>query len=274
LSIAKLGYALESSKMNKRVQPLIQNGGTNDGGKSNTCTRLVLALLPVLGCSTILAVLYLLTNKLDITVNDSSVSQALADYEPNIEILVLIFIGATLMIIVTICRDIQINVYHRRRRSTTCGMKTVNFIAAFANITAYIGFVLVASFKVDSESEKERQLHSVGSYVYFGLSGLYGLLHTFLLWKQTQYPCVVKVVFTIVPLITVACSIIYAVKMEEAFAFEWITVALAATFVGMMSILFCIDPVDDELRAFFCCRRGGDKSNVRTSSKRTDIQLV
>jgi len=264
--------------MCKRVQPLIQkNAGTKDagGGKGSACTRMVLALLPVLGCSIILAVLYLLTYKLDITVNDSSVSQALADYEPNIEILVLIFIGATLMITVTICRDIQIYVYHRRRRSTTCGMKTLNFIAAFANITAYIGFVLLALFKIDGESETERLLHSVGTLMYFGLSGLYGLVHTFLLWKQTQYPCIIKVVFTIVPLVTIAFSIIYVLKQEEAYVTEWITVALAAIFVGLMSILFCIDPVDDELREFFCCcRRGGGKSDVRASSKRMEVRLV
>jgi len=242
-----------------------------NGGKCNECMRMVLVLLPVLGCSFILAVLYLLTYKLDITVNDISVSQALADYEPNIEILVLIFIGATLMIAVTICRDIQIYVYHRRQSSTTCGMKTLNFIAAFANITAYIGFVLLALFKIDAESETERLLHSVGSLMYFGLSDLYGLVHTFLLWKQTQYPCIIKVVFTIVPLVTVAFSIIYVLKQEEAYVTEWITVALAAIFVGLMSILFCIDPVDDELREFFCCRRGGDQINVLTSSKRKEV---
>jgi len=256
-----------------RVQPLTQSNEA-DGGKSNACIRLVLGVLPLLGCNIILAVLYLLQAKLGITMNDSSVSQALADYEPNLEILVLIFIGATLMILVTICRDIQINVYHRRRRSTTCGMKALNSIAAFANITAYAGFVLLALFPVDAESERDRQLHNVGSYLYFGLSGLYGLLHTFLLWKQTQYPCIIKVIFTIVPLVTIAFSITYVVKMEEAYMTEWITVALGAIFVGLMSLLFCVDPVDDELIDFFCCRRGGDKSRVRTDDKRKELLPV
>ncbi|KAK1747116.1 hypothetical protein QTG54_002460 [Skeletonema marinoi] len=213
-----------------------------DGGKSNACIRLVLGVLPLLGCNIILAVLYLLQAKLGITMNDSSVSQALADYEPNLEFL-----------------------------STTCGMKALNSIAAFANITAYAGFVLLALFPVDAESERDRQLHNVGSYLYFGLSGLYGLLHTFLLWKQTQYPSIIKVMFTIVPLVTIAFSITYVVKMEEAYMTEWITVALGAIFVGLMSLLFCVDPVDDELIDFFCCRRGGDKSRVRTDDKRKEL---
>lgn len=263
--------------MSKRNnQPLIQNAGTKDGGKNNPCIRLVLGLLPLFGCSIILAVLYRLTDKLNTTVNDTSVSQALADYEPNVEILALIFIGATLMIITTICRDIQINVYHRRRRSTTCGMKTLNFIAAFANIAAYAGFVVLALFPLDAELERDRLLHNVGSYMYFGLSGFYGLLHTYLLWKQTQYYIIVKVFFTILSLVTIAFIITYAVKMEEAYVTEWIAVALGAIFVGLMSILFCIDPVDDELGDFFCCRSGrGGKSHVPLiSKKRKEVEIV
>jgi hypothetical protein len=41
----------------------------------------------------------------------------------------------------------------------------------------------------------------------------------------------------------------------EQFEFEWLAAALNALYVGLMPTLFLVDPVDDELRAFFCCRR-------------------
>jgi hypothetical protein len=87
---------------------------------------------------------------------------------------------------------------------------------------------------------------------------------------------IVKVFFTILSLVTIAFIITYAVKMEEAYVTEWIAVALGAIFVGLMSILFCIDPVDDELGDFFCCRSGrGGKSHVPLiSKKRKEVEIV
>jgi len=40
----------------------------------------------------------------------------------------------------------------------------------------------------------------------------------------------------------------------EQFEFEWLAAALNAIYVGLMPTLLLVDPVDDELRAFFCCR--------------------
>jgi|Transcript_17926 hypothetical protein len=261
---------------NRRDEPFLNqpNVGTNKGGKCSACGRLLLLLFPILGCACIIGVEYLLLTRLGLTVYETSVSQALADYEPNLEILVMIFFGATFITITTICRDIQINVYHRRKRSESCSMKTLNFIAALANISAYVGFCLLALFPTDAESESVRNIHQVGSYIYFALSGLYGVLHTLLLCKQEQYPLASKIVFTILPLGTVACSIIYAVKQDEGYEYEWITVALYAIFVGLMPILFLVDPADDEIRDFFCCRRG--QKRVRRSSQggRSEQELV
>mmetsp|Transcript_18870 Transcript_18870/g.40833 ORF Transcript_18870/g.40833 Transcript_18870/m.40833 type:complete len:178 (+) Transcript_18870:331-864(+) len=177
------------------------------------------------------------------------------------------------MSIVTAMRNIQINVYHRRQKSESRTMRFLNLIAAIANIAAYVGFVLLALFDID-EPGQAPQIHYIGAYMYFGLSGLYGVLHIFLLCKQTHYPMFVKILFTLVPLTTIACTIIYAVKPEENIAFEWFSVALAAIYVGLFSILFLVDSVDDELRDFFCCRRGNRGRESRNSPSKKPPRLT
>lgn len=238
----------------RKADPLIPQ---YDDGESRcgSCGRAFLLLLPILGCSFILATLYLLVYRLDVSIKDVSVSQCLADYEPKIEVLVMIFIGATLMFTVTVMRNIQISVYHRRQKSESIFVRIINFIAAASNIFSYVGFVLVALFDLDGPGDAPR-IHLIGSYMYFVLNGLYGLLHSYLLCKQSQYPIFCKIVLTLVPSAGTACSIIYAVVMGEGYEFEWFSIALGAIFVGLMSILFIVDPVDDELGDFFCCRRG------------------
>ena len=240
----------------RKADPLLPQYDDDDGvPRCGSCGRALLLLLPILGCSFILATLYLLVYRLNVSIKDVSVSQCLADYEPKIEVLVIIFIGATLMFIVTVMRNIQISVYHRRQESESIFVRIINFIAAASNIFAYVGFVLVALFDLDGPGDAPR-IHLIGSYMYFVLSGLYGLLHSYLLCKQSQYPIFCKIVLSLVPVAGVACSIIYVIVMGEGYEFEWFTVALGAIFVGLMSILFIVDPVDDELGDFFCCRRG------------------
>lgn len=241
----------------RKVDPLIQQFDEGEGAPTQcgALGRTILILLPILGCSFVLATLYLLIYRLDISIKDVSVSQCLADYEPKIEVLVMIFIGSTLMFTVTVMRNIQISVYHRRQKSESIFVRIINFIAATANIFAYVGFVLVALFDLDGPGDAP-SIHLIGSYMYFGLSGLYGLLHSYLLCKQSQYPVFCKIILTLAPLAGFACSIIYAVVMGEGYEYEWFAVALAAIFVGLMCILFLVDPVDDELGDFFCCRRG------------------
>ena len=39
--------------------------------------------------------------------------------------------------------------------------------------------------------------------------------------------------------------------------YEWFAVAFSALFVGLFSTLFLVDPADDEIKDFFCCRRIG-----------------
>lgn len=241
--------------LRRKADPLLPQYDEAQSARCGACGRAILLLLPILGCTLVIATLYLLVYRLDREITDVSVSTCLADYEPKIEVLVLIMIGASLMFVVTVMRNIQISVYHRRQRSESIFVRIINFIAAAANIFAYVGFVLVALYDLDGPGDAPR-IHLIGSYMYFVLSGLYGLLHSYLLCKQSQYPMFCKIVLTIVPLAGVACSIVYVVLQGNGYEFEWFTVALAAIFVGMMSILFLVDPVDDELGDFFCCRRG------------------
>ena len=70
--------------------------------------------------------------------------------------------------------------------------------------------------------------------------------------------------FVMLALYALATSIlVYLLSLEEVgvlpdtlYILEWLTVALNACLVGCAVLLFLHDPVDDELRDFFCCRRG------------------
>lgn len=255
-----------------RKDPLLPttNTGIQENARCGACSRLILLLVPILGCTFILGSLCLLVYRLEVSISDTSISRCLADYSPKVEVLVLLFIGATLIFIVTAMRNVQINVYHRRQKSESICMRVLNLIAAIANIAAYVGIILLALFDLDGPGQAPL-IHYIGTYMYFGLSGLYGLLHSFLLCKQNQYPMLCKIIFTIVPIATIACSVIYAVNPEEKIEFEWFSVALAAINMGLISILFLVDSVDDELRDFFCCRRVSSGQRSRSSRSKSVI---
>ena len=252
-----------------RKDPLLPttNTGIQENARCGACSRLILLLVPILGCTFILGSLCLLVYRLEVSISDTSISRCLADYSPKVEVLVLLFIGATLIFIVTAMRNVQINVYHRRQKSESRFMRVLNNIATIANIVAYVGFVILALFDTDGPGQAPL-IHDIGAYMYFGLSGLYQVLHIFLLCKQSHYPMFCKIIFTIVSIATIACSIIFAVNPEEKTEFEWFSVALAAMHVGLISILFLVDSVDDELRDFFCCRRvSSDQTSQSSRSK-------
>eukprot|EP00970_Alexandrium_tamarense_P015917 scaffold5681_cov196-Alexandrium_tamarense.AAC.34 len=164
---------LSKSNQQKRKDPLLPqtkaHADATTGGsdikatteKCGTCGRLTLLLLPIFGCSMILSVLYLLVFRLDIKVSNSTVSAALADYEPTYEILLLLCTGAFAMFVVTAARNIQINVYHRRQKSSSTCQQLVNFVAALANIVAYFGFIILAAYPIDSEVAREPAVPSL-----------------------------------------------------------------------------------------------------------------
>lgn len=250
--MAITAFHMSQSKAN--ADPLLP---TTVKGKPGQCSSL--PFIPILACTFILAALVLLVSQLDVNITDISISLCLARYEPKLQVLVVIFIGATLMLLVSMMRNIQISVYHRRLKSDSTAMRILNFIAAFSLIFSYVGFVLLAMFDVDDPDVKI--IHAIGSYMYFAFSGLYGLLHMYLLCKQTQYPIICKIVFGVVAIAAIVSIIIYASNFEENYQFEWFAVALNAIYVGLMTVLFFVDPVEDELRDFFCCRKYDEYSN-------------
>lgn len=255
-----MGTKVKKSKNKSRKDPLLpttrQNVGTTDGsGRCGACGRFILLLLPIIACACVLGTLYLLLYKLDVQITDTSISNCMADYDPKVEVLVMTYTSAAMMFIVTAMRNIQINVYHRRQKSESTSMRAINLIAAVANIASYVGFSILATYDIDGPGQS-KTIHLIGASMFFGLKGLYEVMHVFLLCKQTQYPLFVKILFTLVPTVSIACSIIFAINKEENTAFEWIAAALGAVYGGLFSILFLVDPVDDELMYFFCCRRG------------------
>ena len=275
-----VGRSKVKRSSNNRKEPLLPETQQNVKAsresrrtdKCGACGRFLLHLIPVLGCLFILSTLLLLASTRKIT--EASISTCLADYEPKVDVLFLIFVGATFMYIATVMRNIQINVYHRRQKSENKCMWTLNLIAAFANCIAYVGFCLLALYDLDGPGNAPT-IHLVGAYMYFSLSSLYGLLHAVLLCAQRQYPIWAKFIFLIIPLGIIASTVYYVQNMEgedAAYEYEWLAVALAAILVGMMPILFCIDPCDDELFDFFCCvNKRGNKSRRSRQGTRTGV---
>lgn len=161
--------------------PMSVEGGGSSRSKAGKCASVMLLTMPLFGCFMILGTLYMLVYNMGISINEMTVSSALADYEPTWEILVCLCTGAFCSFIVTISRSIQIGVYHRRNNSAFRGLRLLNFVAALINILAYVGFVILAIYPVDGEHE---DYHMFGAYMYFILIGVYALMHIFLLWKQ------------------------------------------------------------------------------------------
>ena len=240
----------------KNADPLLPTSSVqSESGRCGACGRLISLLIPILACAFVLAALFLLAYLPKVQIMEISISDCLAAYESKGEILALVFVGATLMAVSSIMRNIQINVYHQRQRSESIVMKVLNLIATMSNIFAYVGFIILFTFDVDGPDGVKR-LHIVGATMYFALGGLYALLHMYLLCKQAQYPFFWKIIFAMVAFAMIASSIIFSLKPKELYVFEWFAVAFSAIYVGLMGALFLVDPVDDELRDFFCCRRG------------------
>ena len=246
---------------NSKASPLLPTTSSSStksesSGPCGIISHGIFLLLPIAACTLVLAALFLLAfNTGDgVKIAETSISLCLASYTPKAEVLLIITCGATLMFIVSIMRNIQINVYHRRLKSESLGLRAVNFIAAMCNILSYCGFILLAMFDVNYLHDGARMMHYVGAFMYFICAGVYEVFHTFLLWNQRQYPLLHKVVFTVVGLLSLTSIIIFAAT-DEQYEFEWLAAALNAIYVGLVSTLFLVDPVDDELRAFFCCHR-------------------
>jgi len=234
--------------------PLLPTTNANTKGRSTrygSCVRFVLLLFPILACACTIGSLYLLMARTSVPISEATISKGLAD-TPHTDIVVLISIGATMAAITSAIRNVQINIYHRRLQSESARMRTLNLIAAIANTLAYAGIIMLVQFDINGP-DPSPLLHYMGAAVFFSLTGLYGVLHAYLLFKQNQYPTFCKIIFTMVPIAAIACILIFLAT--QRYEFEWFSVALHAFTIGLVSILFMVDPVDDELRDFFCCRR-------------------
>lgn len=277
-----LSSSSSSSKAMKAK--LLLHEHTKVSSQRSIISHTIIVFLPILGAALNLAAFILLIVKLGVeSVTTDSISTALAAYETKWETMTLILIGSTIIVVVTMMRDIQINVYHRREKSDTQTMRVLNIMAAIANILAYIGLVLLVIF--DSNDPYPAPLiHLVGAGMFFILNSMYGVIHSYLLWKQTQkYPTWCKIVFTVLPMTSIACYGVFiygyfaAASTLEDFKeylagdevysiypeYEWLSIMLTITLSGFMSYLFHVDSVDDELREFICFRRTRSQSQEK-----------
>ena len=249
--------AEKQQQMKQRKYPLlgetIPNVGTNKRKPGNCCIRVIFGFLPLLFAAVIMGFLYLLIYKGGAQPMETSVSLAMSAFEPQNELIGIAIFGGTLGIITTWSRDVQIAVHFGRDGTYNCCLKATNAIAALSNTFGYIGFVLLTVYKIDSEDETEGLIHTIGSFMFFGLASLYAILQSAILFKQKQYPKCIKIVLLLVAITETALIVGYVILEEQAYVLEWVAVALIAFYIGLFFILFCVDPVDDELVDFFCC---------------------
>jgi hypothetical protein len=205
------------------------------------------------------------------SIQSRTISIIMSEYEPFMQLVVLVSLGALLTCIVTVARNIQIYIYQKRNPSTTYTInKILNVFATIVNIISYVGLVITVAIK----SDQNKIVHYIGASIFFAGTGLYSILHSYLLWTQKQYPILIKLWFTLFSIIISICSIVFGFSVlsvegglsslseEEAEAtllpqYEWAAVITTSISIGFYTILFYIDPVDDEIRDFFFCHRRG-----------------
>jgi hypothetical protein len=245
----------------RQVPLLIETGvgGSGDASNKNATVgrwiHYLFCFLPLVGSALIILVLVELWFRLQLNIFAITISDGLAFYDPYWQILVPALVGGSIMFVVTVARNIQIKVYFTRCLSYSLPLSILNFVAAVANIAAYGGYIALMLFQTNPNGDggQEEDIHYLGSVVYFSLSSVYGILHTYLLLRQTQYPFAVKAIFVLVAAVAAISTALYAIFRDQVFVMEWIAVLFAAIYVLLFTILFHIDSVDDELAQFFCC---------------------
>mmetsp|Transcript_4029 Transcript_4029/g.9600 ORF Transcript_4029/g.9600 Transcript_4029/m.9600 type:complete len:358 (-) Transcript_4029:169-1242(-) len=209
------------------------------------------------------------------SVSSDTMSLVMSQYEPYREVLALSSTSCILITMVTVARNIQIEVYQKRVGSYVF-MKFINFLAALINILAYAGLMVAVNFKVTAEDpEYAVTAHFIGFLAFFAGTAAYSVLHSFLLWRQTEYPTFIKIFFYLLAIIQVGASLAFGIPIwiggleSDSNAdpvYEWVAVFASAISIGFYVILFFVDPVDDELGAFFC--GGNDKKVQQTKDRR------
>jgi hypothetical protein len=200
------------------------------------------------------------------TINNISVSGALEIYEPYSTMVVLASFIAVISFAVTASRNIQIAVSMQRARASnelgsySCINRFLNITAAIINVVAYVGFTLLIAFRLNQqEPAYAMQAHFFGAVVYFSGITVYSLIHSILLYYQDpgKYPKWLKALFALLTVCIVVCVIAFGIDLQGNVEFEWMAVVFMSLYMGLFSILFHIDNVDDEIQAFFggciCC---------------------
>lgn len=238
---------LQSRKAPLLGEPVRPNVGTNETNRGDCCARILFACMPLFSCAFILAIVYILIYKGDYHPTQTLISNAIAEYEPQQEIIVISFMGATFGILTTLARDVQIRVYFSREGTYTSFLKASNSIGSLANTLSFVGYLLLVFNKYDAEDEN--LLHDVGGIMFFGLALLYAVLQSALLYKQTRYSLFIKTLFVLMAVTEIALVISFLV--DKAPQLQWFTVAVISLYNGLFFVLLWIDPVDEELKEYF-----------------------
>jgi len=149
----------------------------------------------------------------------------------------------------------------------SCTNMGLNAIATIINIASYIGLVILVLYK--AEADDDSLGHTIGAALFFWGTAIYSVLHSYLLWTQHNYNIVLKLLFTVLATVIATSTLVfmytradnvfgddYGTAGLEMTVFEWTAVMTTAVNIGFMSLLFYVDPVDDEIRdflVFFCC---------------------
>ena len=251
-------------------------------------SHVVSCLIPMIGGILLISVLVLLLRSIDSETYDihgQTISRTLALYTPYKLVLIPMLVSSFLIFVVTMSRNIQVRVYFSRRKQYTNTISAINKFATIMNIFAYVAFIVVAVNKDDPSlygSNVERTLHLYAAALYFIFSNIYVVLHTSLLLLQRkdegtsdddddeeaqggnngtvdnesvpqQFPLLLKINFALYTIVIVFCSVWFLLHMHDSDVaiFEWVAILFNALYIMLFSILFHIDPIEDELSEFF-----------------------
>ena len=254
-------------------------------------SHVVSCLIPMIGGLLLISVLVLLLRSIDSETYDihgQTISRTLALYTPYKLVLIPMLVSSFLIFVVTMSRNIQVRVYFSRRKQYTNTISYINKFATIMNIFAYVAFIVVALNKDDPSfygSNVERTAHLYAAALYFIFSNIYVVLHTSLLLLQRkeegtsddddddeeaqqggganetentgrmpqQFPLLLKINFALYTIVIVFSSVWFLMHMHDSDVaiFEWVAIFFNALYIMLFSILFHIDPIEDELSEFF-----------------------
>uniref|UniRef100_A0A7S2YH19 Uncharacterized protein n=2 Tax=Entomoneis paludosa TaxID=265537 RepID=A0A7S2YH19_9STRA len=164
-------------------------------------------------------------------------------------------------------------------------MSLLNFVAAAINIVAYAGFIVLGIYKSGEGQAmvtEDISVHMLAAVIYFVGIYTYAVLHTFMIFQQNESygvvsPYWLKVFFSLITVVGIGCSVTYA--LTELHVYEWFGATLATLYVALFFFLFHKDPVDDELKQFFCCgsccsnKKKNQKSTIKEQGSKGELQV-